>query len=1177
MEKKFPIFKLLTLLIWLVLGMGTAFGMESWLAHKSATDPAYDSKAKCYQISSAAELAWFADFVNKQGSGSTSCAKLISDLDLSGYFWIPISVGGTKHKVNFDGNGHVIRNLYISAAEILALPDKDCATDENCPWNKYPLKNTSEKAQNLGLIGASTGHVQRVILENVQVYAFGKNYQSTGATANNNNIVNSPLSIGTVVGWQSGNSTIEDCYVTGEMITEGDGQAVGGIVGNNGGGTIKNCYSAVNIHANGLAYVGGIAGYTKSFENGVVTIESCVYDGESLSSEGSGIVKINGKETEFHSQVGAIVGNHYNGSTTFSNVYYDEEKFGNGVGEDMTSVYGGETTGTPEGVELLDTDPIVCYLNDGEIKDGVCTKNSPWSVGETGLSLNDYGSDCCAVVFDANGGSFDDGLTVEKHIPAGDVVNGDGLTPQRGADETYAGGYVFVGWSVDKNAVVQDETITASPAIKKVYAVWKPVYTVKFNANNGTFGDVTVKELYFNKGEKIGVPNDFPKPQKDGFYLKGWNTDADAQNALVDENGFDDLPNANEHNMTLYAIWTETPTHMVTFYANGHGTTVSGYVEFTVGDNETIESLMGEDFDFGSVDGYTLNKEHWCVDAECTEEFDLTTPITSDVRLYANWTLNEYTITFDSRCNGCTSPSSGTYSVENRKFKNNGTYSDPTYTNPEWNASHRFIGWSLSSSVNNIVSEIPEGIAEDLILYAVWDVDVFTITYNAGAYGKGNGDIIPVVQTEFGESHNIYGVLFARDGYTQDGWSTSDGSETIDYEFNQSVSNVSLNLYPHWTLRESTIAVKAISAEFTYDGQRHYAECSVEGLPEGFTFTPSQSTDYQTNVGNKVVSCSPKIKDVNNNDVTNTFTIVYTKGTISVKAAETQIGAVTIITDQNGKRAVIDGEYTGSDAIDIPTPIEVDNIVINRTFTRNTPATIVLPFTLPDGTNLNGAKFYYLKNVVQHPTRYAWKATMKWIGDGALPSANTPYLVVCTKENCSSLEFGLNGKATFKTDELDWVRAEETDKWYFVGTYVYKTWESKDEQKELADGLVYGIAGKSEGDVPKGTFAKATSSANEVYPMRAYMRKRDTSVKLERVTQPQTVRARGASYGLNNIGSEIIEVEFVDDEKTTAIGRMNTVTGEIKIDRWFDLKGRHVKNVNRAAKGAYYGKKVIHE
>jgi hypothetical protein len=200
---------------------------------------------------------------------------------------------------------------------------------------------------------------------------------------------------------------------------------------------------------------------------------------------------------------------------------------------------------------------------------------------------------------------------------------------------------------------------------------------------------------------------------------------------------------------------------------------------------------------------------------------------------------------------------------------------------------------------------------------------------------------------------------------------------------------------------------------------------------------------------------------------------------------------------------------------------------------------------------------------------------MKWIGDGVLPSANTPYSVICTG---SSLEFGLNGgTARFETNELEGVPALNTTDWNFVGTYVYKTWESEDEKKDLADGLVYGIAGQNDDGVPKGTFAKATSSANVVYPMRAYMRKRDTSVKLERVTQPQTVRARGASYGLNNIGSEIIEVEFVDDEKTTAIGRMNTVTGEIKIDRWFDLKGRHVKNVNRAAKGAYYGKKVFHE
>lgn len=294
--------------------------------------------------------------------------------------------------------------------------------------------------------------------------------------------------------------------------------------------------------------------------------------------------------------------------------------------------------------------------------------------------------------------------------------------------------------------------------------------------------------------------------------------------------------------------------------------------------------------------------------------------------------------------------------------------------------------------------------------------------------------------------------------------------------------------------------------------------------------------------------------------------------------------AVAVYEDENwGKFAFIDGQYTGTDTVKITKPVEVDYVIVKREFTENVPATVMLPVTLPAGTDLNGAKFYYLKNVEQINGKYAWKATMKWIGAGNLPEANKPYGVICTQG--SYLAFDLGGKkAVVQTNESEdknvhledsgnWY-SDESGNWRFVGVYANKDWQSGDE--ELDKGLAYALAGTAGNGLRAGDFGKVTEE-NMVFSMRSYIRKKDETVKLVDPDSPQAVRAWGASYGLSNIGSEIIEVEFVDDEKTTAIGHMNTVTGEIKIDRWFDLKGRSVKNVNRAAKGAYYGKKVFHE
>lgn len=67
-----------------------------------------------YQISNAAELAWFASTVN----AGTNNAKgvLTADIDLAGFDWTP--VGGTAmakaFKGTFDGQGHTVKGLYIN-------------------------------------------------------------------------------------------------------------------------------------------------------------------------------------------------------------------------------------------------------------------------------------------------------------------------------------------------------------------------------------------------------------------------------------------------------------------------------------------------------------------------------------------------------------------------------------------------------------------------------------------------------------------------------------------------------------------------------------------------------------------------------------------------------------------------------------------------------------------------------------------------------------------------------------------------------------------------------------------------------------------------------------------------------------------------------------------------------
>jgi hypothetical protein len=238
-----------------------------------------------------------------------------------------------------------------------------------------------------------------------------------------------------------------------------------------------------------------------------------------------------------------------------------------------------------------------------------------------------------------------------------------------------------------------------------------------------------------------------------------------------------------------------------------------------------------------------------------------------------------------------------------------------------------------------------------------------------------------------------------------------------------------------------------------------------------------------------------------------------------------------------------------------------------------------MPVRLPSCATVN-AKFYKLDYVYQ--SGYRWVAKVQNIGK-ALPQANTAYAVMMP--TAGKLEFNFEGCATaeekqaiVQTGEIQ--TSGNTDgSWYFTGTYAFKRWTETENKDEV--GLVYGFAGSNEDGIAKGQFGRVDFGAH-ANPLRCYLRKKDDSVVLKAQTlakaAPQMLRA--ASYSVSLL-PETIDVEFADDdengEHTTAIGRMNTRTGKIRLlrtDRTYDLKGRRVDGKNNA-RGAYYGKKVL--
>lgn len=734
-------------LLLFVVGVGLSFA--AWDG-KTKTKPSKTEtidKQKYFLIENEANLAWFADSANKyaldsaNGSQIRLNAKITArHLDMGGKPWTPIAAGngGVTFAGVFDGNNAVISNLFISSDNLVAQE------------NNY--------GQNVGFIAAVYGGtVKNVVLENVQVHAAG-NIGQFGSGPKN------PVSIGSVVAWLK-SGTVENSYASGVITSSGKGQRVGGIVGNVDAGTIRNSLSAMTIRASGEegVYVGGVVGGHMA-GLGKITVSACAYDGGELfngSSEG----------------IGGVIGYLADTNFVFERNYFDVDAFPQeinpvGLGTESDTV---SLNAYTKGVKNLNTVAVTCDLNAGEIKDGVCTLEGSWSMGSAhitlnGVSQNSNGDLVYMISFDANGGEFSDGAKTKKFLKMGEQITAEEIAaPVRGDT-------VFGGWALAPDAAEPVENLGTIDGPKTIYAYWKNMFEITFDANGGTFpgeGSPTVVTKKVAEGEAIDVSGiELPSTYTSGdetFYFAGW---AKSSEATTQE----DLGNATATS-TFYAVWTKLTTYTVVFNTQRNFGTTAAYVQEGSKVSKPTNPV---------AEGYTFGE--WYGDKDCSEsqKFDFDTEITGNVTLYAKWTPETYKIAYelgDGAKNNKANPETYTVETETIVLKN------PSRTG------YTFEGWYYDKKFSMPAVQITKGSTGDKSLFAKWSVKTFPIVYMAGSYGV---EVVPSDVKQYDVPINLRGASYTREGYLQDGWSTKNGGSKV-YELDAVYKqNSTLTLYPYW-------------------------------------------------------------------------------------------------------------------------------------------------------------------------------------------------------------------------------------------------------------------------------------------------------------------------------------------------------------------------------------------
>ena len=343
------------------------------------------------------------------------------------------------------------------------------------------------------------------------------------------------------------------------------------------------------------------------------------------------------------------------------------------------------------------------------------------------------------VIYDTNGGNeiSDASVLYDEAVPR----------PENPTKE----GYTFINWQLDN----KDYTFSTMPAHNlTLTAKWQAnTYTISFESNGGS----NIEPISNLCDSSIYEPTD---PIKDGYIFAGWYSNPELTNLYT----FNKMP---AQNITLYAKWVEG-TDIIDYELDGGINNSENPTSYITGNEIILKEPTKEGFEFLG----------WYLDSSYNQK---TTKITSNMRgeikLYAKWKAINYKITFNS--NGGSSVSDLVAHYEETIIKPNNPIKE----------GYRFAGWYSNPELTELFTfdKMP---AQNITLYAKWEVILYTITFNSNG-GNSINPIIAAENTQITAPNDPY-----KDGYRFAGWySNPELTELFTFD---KMPHQNITLYAKW-------------------------------------------------------------------------------------------------------------------------------------------------------------------------------------------------------------------------------------------------------------------------------------------------------------------------------------------------------------------------------------------
>jgi uncharacterized repeat protein (TIGR02543 family) len=371
-------------------------------------------------------------------------------------------------------------------------------------------------------------------------------------------------------------------------------------------------------------------------------------------------------------------------------------------------------------------------------------------------------------------------------------------------------GYTFDGWFLSSSGTEAsgqtwdfDEFTVDSGTM--IYAKWIPnPYTVFFEVNGGE----NIDEIELEFGDAINII-----PTKSGYIFSGWFLDKEFNNS-VEKNG---LP---ARNVTVYAKWMKDPINIKVQANNGAPIT-----------SMMIEKGSRLNPDPVTKEGHAF--EGWYLDSEFKSPLNPENTFSSEITLYAKWSVNIYTVSYRSHdetiilnvtynsivpgveLNPLTGHAFSGWSPEVPEvmpaldLELEATF-EPLKMNVQLNNENNTKFYTTSVDYGTRFEDLelpsptklghtfdkwqnaPETINEDLILKPSFIVNTYSVTFK-----DYDGSIIANYTVEHGND-SPQPVVQDRKGYVFDGWNSSYKSIMKDLvlvaKYSYSIEEIELNL-----------------------------------------------------------------------------------------------------------------------------------------------------------------------------------------------------------------------------------------------------------------------------------------------------------------------------------------------------------------------------------------------